>query len=223
MNYRLSPHSEFPSDDPSRTAKHPDHINDILDAIRYLQAEYQFGYRYIIVGHSAGATLAMQAAMSQAWRRTGPNGEPAAPEVTLPVSILGVCGIYDIPQLLASHSHPAYREFITSAFGEQTHDGCDVWAAASPVNREFTRDFWLGGRYVLLAHSVDDELVERKQVENMKDVLVERGWVERDHGSAGAERSFDVLELSGAHNEVWEKGHELARAIETCLQRLQTS
>lgn len=65
MNYRLSPYPSHPTDpsnpaDPARNVKHPDHINDVLAAILYLQDKYCFEERYILVGHSCGATLAMQ-------------------------------------------------------------------------------------------------------------------------------------------------------------------
>lgn len=49
LNYRLSPHADFPQDRrrtadyEMRDAKHPDHINDVLSALRDLQRRHGFG------------------------------------------------------------------------------------------------------------------------------------------------------------------------------------
>ena len=68
LNYRLSTHSDFPQDKDTpprelRNARHPDHINDVLCAIHDLQQKFHFHDRYVLVGHSVGATLAYQVAL----------------------------------------------------------------------------------------------------------------------------------------------------------------
>ena len=117
INYRLSPYPSHPSDpsspsDPSRNAKHPNHIHDVLNAIRLLQKEYGFGERYLLVGHSCGATLAFQVAMIR-------RGEgPYKPGYEKPVGVLGVEGVYDMVALRDNHKEEAvYQEIIENVFG----------------------------------------------------------------------------------------------------------
>ncbi|KAI7463581.1 hypothetical protein KC351_g15826 [Hortaea werneckii] len=132
INYRLSPypsHPTSPSDpaDPARNAHHPDHLTDVLDALRHLQDTFGFGTRYLLVGHSCGATLAFQAAMMQL-----PSSSPPASLVTPPLALLAVEGLYDLPALLSHHASdpsPIYQHLISNAFGPNPSD----WAAASPA------------------------------------------------------------------------------------------
>lgn len=77
LNYRLSPHSDYPEElqqttgtpqlelptTPSSPVQHPDHLHDILTGIATLQSRFKFNDRYILVGHSCGATLALQTIM----------------------------------------------------------------------------------------------------------------------------------------------------------------
>ncbi|KAF1356931.1 Alpha/Beta hydrolase protein [Delphinella strobiligena] len=218
LGYRLSPHPSHPNqppdpNDPARTAKHPDHVNDILDGLAYLQGTYGFGERYILAGHSAGATLAFQVCMSRCWSLGG-----AAKTVVPPLAVVGLEGIYDIPALIAYHStrphSDIYDAFTHSAFGEryQSVEGerVDVWGRASPTQGDYER---LGeGVLVVLAHSREDELVEWEQVELVRGVLEQQGW-----GRGG--RRLEMLELRGRHDEVWEEGGEVARAVEVAVGR----
>ena len=85
INYRLSPHPEFPQDPDKtsnyelRNAKHPDHINDVLTAIADLQRRYGFESNYVLIGHSVGATLALQTALAQSipWSPLRPSSSPS--------------------------------------------------------------------------------------------------------------------------------------------------
>lgn len=223
INYRLSPHATHPDqpkdpNDPARNARHPDHINDVLDGIAYLQREYGFGERYILAGHSAGATLAFQACMCRNWDH---GGEPTGKRVMSPVAVLGLEGIYDIAALIEYHKtrpyHEIYEAFIHSAFGNrhQLQNGreVDVWGVASPTNGEYDVG-WANGRLVVLAHSYEDELVEWEQVELMKDALQKQGW------GSDERRRLVMLELKGMHDEVWSEGREVARAVEETIARL---
>ena len=212
LNYRLSPYPSHPThpsnpSDPSRNAKHPDHITDILAALLYLQETYHFSDRYLLVGHSVGATLALQVAMKRYW---GSQYEPTfALELNVlpPVAVVGLEGIYDVPALVARHAEqPVYRDFVTNAMEPED------WAAASPVNADFGES-WPDGRVVVLGHSREDGLVEWEQVEGLREVLEGQGFA--DEG----ERRVRVVELEGEHDEVWRSG-EGARAVETAVREL---
>ncbi|CAD0082887.1 unnamed protein product, partial [Aureobasidium vineae] len=127
LDYRLSPYPSHPTspsspDDDSRNVQHPEHLNDILAALFFLgtntgeETRLKSGGtvrlpdtwsimagRYVLCGHSCGATLAMQAT---ALLSNGPGA------IRPPVALLGMEGIYDLAALVATHTHPAYREFI---------------------------------------------------------------------------------------------------------------
>ncbi|KAF4549562.1 Hypothetical protein D9617_21g097830 [Elsinoe fawcettii] len=243
IDYRLSPHPEFPPDHaefpsdparPSRNARHPDHINDILTAISYLQNKYNFASNYVLAGHSCGATLALQVAMSRHWDRIGPSSSPIDPSIPAPsppITILGLEGIYDLPAIIAYNSSiPIYEEFTRGAFrqrhqapspGEQA---VDVWTNVSPTSGDYSAHKWPEGRFVLIAHSHEDEQVEWQQVELIERHFKHCGfgrWVEREGQYTGraSDRRFETMELHGKHHEVWETGHEVARAIEHAVRR----
>lgn len=225
INYRLSappPSSTLPPPSPNdsaRNAIHPDHIEDVLTAIAHIQRTYGFGSRYLLVGHSCGATLALQVAMKQDWGGATSTGseKPVAP-----VAVLGVEGLYDLPALVSYHADiSAYREFVTTAFGPDS----EVWAAVSPaVSAEgLSQAHWPEGRLVVIAHSHEDELVEWEQVERMQQALKTQGFRSGAAGEASATRDcrqVGLLELHGGHDQVWEEGTELARAVEWTLQEL---
>ncbi|KAK0353619.1 hypothetical protein LTS16_017590 [Friedmanniomyces endolithicus] len=206
INYRLSPNPSHPRDpsnpsDPARNARHPDHINDVLAAILYLQETHHFEDRYILVGHSCGATLAFQVAMKRYWGSQYESTFALELNVVPPMAVLGVEGLYDLVALVKHHSGESeYRDFVSNAFGSDER----VWAAVSPTS-------------VVLAHSREDELVEWEQVELMERALRAQGWGEASDG-----RSLKLIELRGKHDQVWEEGKELARAIEATLDLVLT-
>jgi acetyl esterase/lipase len=193
-----------------RNAKHPEHINDIQLALSFLQRKYRFGKRYILVGHSCGATLAFQAVMASlsVQGREGPvNGYIA------PLAILGMAGIYNLRLLRDSHRDiSAYQDFIEGAFGADEK----AWDAASPgvVRGEDGVEGWKEGRLVVLAHSKGDELCDMEQSERMKEFL--EGWKGNDQ-----KRLVQFLVIKGRHDEAWEKGEELARGILFTIENLQ--
>ncbi|KAI7157806.1 hypothetical protein KC349_g5363 [Hortaea werneckii] len=228
INYRLSPypsHPQSPSNpsDPARNAHHPDHLNDILAALRHLQDTFSFGTRYLLVGHSCGATLAFQVAMMQHQQQQLKSSPLTAP-VPPPLALLAVEGLYDLPALVAYHSDsPIYQHLITNAFGPNTQD----WARASPTTLSTSvqvppphqqQDAW--PNLIVLAHSRQDELVEWQQVDLMHAALKESGRfdeVGRGEGGDGGGR-LKLIELNGAHDDVWREGGELARAVRETLQ-----
>ncbi|KAM0721574.1 hypothetical protein Q7P37_002499 [Cladosporium fusiforme] len=211
LDYRLSPYPSHPTSpsnphDPSRTARHPDHITDVLRAILYLQETYAFGSRYILIGHSCGATLALQTAIKRYWGAQYESTLALELNVEPPQAIIAVEGIYDIPGLVDQNSaQPAYRDLVVNAFGSDR----SVWESASPVKGDY-EEGWEEGRLVVLVHSEADELVGMEQADAMWRVFGEQGFEEQ----AGSARRRRFLKLQGLkHDEVWEDGEELAKII----------
>jgi kynurenine formamidase len=168
-------------------------------AIGKLQADYGFGKRYLLVGHSCGATLAYQVAMG-IWSGLG-RGEG---EIDLPLGILGVEGIYDLPVLKKNWKDvPAVQDFIKAAFAQN-----DL-VEDSPTNGKFARS-WPNGRLAMVAYSKEDQLIEAEQADLMVKCL------KKENEAWGT-----FLELKGDHDEVWmEPGYEMARAILKALVTL---
>ncbi|KAK4101374.1 hypothetical protein N658DRAFT_425745 [Parathielavia hyrcaniae] len=156
LNYRLSPHPSHPCpapDLPSRQARHPDHIADVLTALAFLHRlgilpplsqptttttnypNSNSDTPWILAGHSCGATLAFQSVMSPA--RWGAAGMPVSRTLTTtttttkPAAVVGFNGLYDLAGFVAAppaayaHLREAYREFVTGAFGPDDDDDDD--------------------------------------------------------------------------------------------------
>ncbi|MCJ1304457.1 hypothetical protein MMC08_007269 [Hypocenomyce scalaris] len=203
LDYRLSPypsHDSNPSSlsDPVRNVQHPTHIQDVLAAVQHLQKEYNFQDGYILVGHSTGGSLVYQAAMGN-W------GLPHS--VIPPLAILGVSGIYDIPLFLTDH--PDQESVIKNAFGSDT----SVWESASPALNVGAKG-WRDPQLTMLAQSKDDTEVDEGQGQAMLQALEDHP---ADCGEGGWQRKDHLMILRGQHNELWEKGTELARAIEEAV------
>lgn len=207
----MSPHPNFPqepaAEDPKnlRNAKHPDHLHDVEAALALLQTKYGFGDRYILVGHSCGATLAFQTVMG------------SASVSTTPIAILGVAGIYYLRLLRDTFGDmPAYQEFVEGAFGPDE----SLWDAASPAKvegRNGVEGGWSAGRLAVLAHSPEDTLVDATQGEAMRWALTR--W--ESNQTPGNDRRVVMLPVKGLHDDPWEKGDELARAIAVTVEELQ--
>ncbi|KAK4938629.1 Kynurenine formamidase [Elasticomyces elasticus] len=201
LNYRLSRHEQYPQKETTtpayelRNALWPDHLNDVRDAIAHLQRKYSFGSKYLLVGHSVGATMALFSTLAT---------EVPSPSITPPVAVLGVSGIYEFEALHVSY--PAYVEVTRNAIPNPQHE-----VAASPAGYA-TSEFRT--KAIILAHSRDDGLVDWRQVDLMR-VLFEQ--TPREDRAV----SLRVVEIHGMHNEIWEKGTELARAIKEALAEIQ--
>lgn len=151
-------------------------------------------------------------ALSRAGSAPDPKGEGEG-EVSPPTAILGTAGIYDLRLLRDNHRDMAvYQEFVESAFGKDE----GVWDAVSPakVGGVAGVEGWRGGRVVVLAHSPEDALVDASQGEAMRWALT--GW----ESAQGQGRRVVMLPVKGGHDDVWEKGEELARAISLTVEEL---
>lgn len=207
IDYRLSPHPQFPQDKSQtpesefRNARHPDHVQDIWLALEYLRKPIQLEENYILVGHSAGATLAFQLLMGN-----GALGDSSHLQVPLPTAIIGISGIYDLVGL-NDRFGGGYAFFIEAAFG----DDQAIWSGASP--RRFGgsfKDRWLGGRFACLAWSPGDSLIDEPEIDNMAEKLKEDGvtiTVDKD--------------LHGEHDFVWEDGAQVRRLVIEALTKLR--
>jgi hypothetical protein len=195
----------------------------LVVALEYFQNKYQVGakdsegkaagYDYVIVGHSAGATLAFQ---SWVLRCACATYRPAK-------ALVGLAGIYNLPAVVRNHAEePFYRKFITDAFTADEK----IWVDASPSNKEFEGMWENGGaETIILGSSEEDVLVEREQPEEMQAVLECQGWelVKGDGaGKKTGERKKEVLrlELEGSHDEIWKLGTGVRRSVELVMQRL---
>ncbi|EXJ57098.1 hypothetical protein A1O7_07442 [Cladophialophora yegresii CBS 114405] len=208
VNYRLSAHMQKAPQDPDttptyelRNAKWPEHIYDVLAAIAHLQNKYAFGERYLLVGHSVGATMGLLSVLAAEKAPFSTISGLEMPTIEPPMAILGVSGIYDFPRL--HESVPDYVGLTRNAI----HSEADV-ALASPA-KYTERDYvhtWTGGgkkkRALVIAHSRDDGWVDWKQPEAMESVLKSQPAI-----------NVRVCEMKGQHNDIWEKGTELARVV----------
>ncbi|KIV95396.1 hypothetical protein PV10_03060 [Exophiala mesophila] len=220
ISYTLSPYPNHPTDpsppkdpsvpvDNSRMGRHPDHILDVLRALRFLQVKAGFGDDYVLLGHSCGATLAFQVLEDQArW-----GIEASRLGVIKPKKIIGLSGLYDLPALIRDpgEKHAAwkwiYEELTRGAFGGDEK----TWYDASPASVKGRVEEW--GRndgQVFLVQSKEDSLVPYRQ---MEDFL--RSW----QSSRASGVQVTELPASGDHDELWEKGDRIAEiVVEVLLQ-----
>jgi kynurenine formamidase len=227
LNYRLSPHADFPQDRrrtadyEMRTARHPDHIKDVLSALRDLQRRHGFGGRYLLLGHGVGATMALQVAMGRQWGVGGPAGDED--DIKPPIAIIGIDGIYDIPLLRNQHIElHRYQTMIEGAFGNDE----TMWSKASPALWGNYRTTWPGARGLMLVHSREDELVDWSQVEAMERCWSEGQGQEKEgygKGEGGGKLGLELVirEIRGRHAEIWEKGHGMAGCIAEAIGGLR--
>ena len=207
LNYRLSPRDKAPQDPQKtptyelRNAKWPEHMHDVLAAIAHLQSKHGFGERYLLVGHSVGATMALLSALSPTKSPFSHTHGASTPKIDLPTAILGVSGIYDFP--LIHKTFVGYDVLTRNAIPDEADDNL-----ASPAKYE-AKDFadaWTASgskrRALIIAHSKDDGLVDMGQPEEMAGLLKEEANIE-----------VKMMEIRGQHAAIYEKGTELARAI----------
>ena len=217
INYTLSPFPTQPTvpydpekdihSDSSREAQHPDHFKDVLNAFSFLRKLGLVDGSYILTGHSAGACLALQTALPHPAHYGLPDLQPPP----VPAAILGLNGLYDLPNLVhelgASHEHlkGVYEDLISIAFGADQ----STWQLASPTRLNVeklarrAREGLLPG-LVALDQSQEDQLVPVNQTESMLAKLRE---VEGLH-------VVRVYRLTGRHAAPWEEGNMLWLAVQ---------
>jgi len=125
---------------------------------------------YILIGHSAGATLCFQILGS---------GTPCTK--LFPKAVIGLAGIYDLRDLV--EEYPDYRGFVEGAFGVASkevevysgklHPWDYVSPAKDPVCKSYKR-FIEDKHKIVLVQSTMDELLSVKQTGLMGRLLVER-------------------------------------------------
>ncbi|KAI9890191.1 MAG: hypothetical protein M1814_004353 [Vezdaea aestivalis] len=199
MNYRLSAYSSHPSlpsspDDVARNAKHPDHLQDVIAGIKYLQDRFGFEDRYVLAGHSCGATLALQIIQQSSL----PFPKPCA--------AMGVSGIYDLPTFAVGSTYE--RDIVVNAYGEDEN----LWQQASPVAGRFD-EAWPEAQAVVIASSADDELIGLHQAASMTATLEKQ--------LEGGPKLISVA-LEGKHDQVWKEGRELSRALDILLEAIKS-
>lgn len=167
----------------------------------------------MLVGHSVGATMAFQIALSS--RIPWDPSSASEGDIKQPMGILGVEGIYDFPLILnavPSEVRDMYLAPTRGAFG----DNEETWLDVSPAQyskEAYAREWRSGRRVAVVAHSPDDEMVGWEQVKAMQKVF--------ESGEPDENINFQVLELKGKHDALWKKGQELAKAIGEALRVLK--
>jgi acetyl esterase/lipase len=221
IDYRLSRHPKFPQDPGTtsatqlRAAAHPGHLHDVQTAIDFLQEKYGFAERYILVGHSCGATLAYQTVMAH----VAGAESTALRDIAKPRCIAGVAGIYDLRLLRDDYKHiPAYQEFLEEAFGPDEA----LWDGVSPARASSETGgggwCWAEGKLAVLAHSPNDELVNMSQALAMQDALTRWKGITKEGG--GTQHIILLKDLKQSHYGVWRDGKEMAEVIAIAIQEL---
>lgn len=199
-------------------------MHDVALALRFLAKEYRMK-AWVGAGHSCGATLLLQyvsgIGLMDAERDLAFGG---------PEGLVLLCGIYNIPLLLQNHDPPVcpehisriYYEFIAGAFGPDR----EAYRAVSPVAGRYGTQHWPNGKLTVLAHSYEDELIERQQRDVMCVALDREGWgivMEVGDGEADVgenSRVLEVRDLNGGHDWIWEDGEQVAKLLADVIERL---
>lgn len=207
IDYRLSTGSQATqgssgvSSSESARVVHPDHILDVRSALQFLATEYQLANDYVLIGHSAGATLAFQLLMGQ----EALQNRPLLP-APLPAAVIGISGIYDLVGI-NDRFDGQYAEFISGAFGSDK----SAWTTASPACFKGNfKDNWSDQAAVVLATSTEDTLIDEPEIETMAAKLTKDGIQFSIH-----------KDLTGEHNFIWEDGTQVVRLVAETLTRLQ--
>jgi kynurenine formamidase len=223
INYSLSQYPSHPTlpydaikenhTDLAREAVHPQHVSDVLHGLALLRSFGLTDRSYILSGHSAGACLAFQALL-QPPRHYGLGYLPEAP---CPAAILGLNGLYDLPELVdrpgTSHEHlrDEYERFLSSAFGTDK----SKWPTASPARFDPSE---IAGRVregsapqlVVLDQSTEDQLVPMNQSQRL----------EANLSKVNALQVVEGHRCTGEHNAPWEQGSMIWESVQDILELL---
>lgn len=217
LSYRASPsrYQPPPPETPPyyyRGAKHPDHVRDVLAGLRYLHAHVvggdTDGWEYVLVGHSCGATLAMQVAMNLGGGWDADASVDRERSLPLPTAIVGIEGLYDL-RAINKRVNGDYTDLWAGAFGPDQK----VWDSVSPALFSGWDKVAQAAKrlLIILAWSPGDELVDEGEVDAMAATL---------ETVKGSVRTVVMKDLVGLHDEVHEKGHEVAKVLWRTLDEL---
>lgn len=153
INYRLSP-----------KVKHPLHLSDIVNAISYLEKNYDV-HEVLIVGHSVGATLILQLLTYRSILKSS--------SISLSIFLRNLYfldGIYDIVDLVEEYGDD-YKSFVDEAFAT-TQEYSEATALRGPLS---SANFDFNLTKAFLIQSLDDELLGVRQTDLMAQFLIKRG------------------------------------------------
>lgn len=185
IDYRLSPE-----------VVHPAHVQDVASALDYISKNYQVD-KVVLVGHSAGATIALQLFM-----RLSEWSEHTQLVLSKVISVVASEGIYDIGALM--NDDPSYEGFVKEAFGQNST--YENWDAASPASGLYGwesrranvcllhpeyAEVEFNGRLVVV-HSPEDELLN---------INIQPKIAEQRMGGKSIE--IVMKEARGRHDEVY--------------------
>ena len=268
LNYRLSPHPRHPppaagSDDDdddarARSARHPDHIADVLAGLSFLRRivcchnhnHSRCRHRWILAGHSCGATLAFQSVMDPSrWFAAGGDlsSSPSSSAVAADVdadAVVGFSGLYDLAGFIAAPPagwealREPYAEFMAGAFGADER----VWRAVCPATADgpwpaewIGRGSWGGGGG---GGGKEDDGNSRGDgdgdgqwkkklvvlVQSRQDTLVPYAQLEalRAVLAPWKEEGIEVreAEAEGDHDELWQDGTRMAEVLCEVAEKL---
>lgn len=162
--------------------------------MEYLESSYAINQNYILIGHSAGGTMAL---------------ELQSPSLPVPAVVLGIAGIYDFEGLLKAHDHPAYQEFMENAFPDKS-----TWMKAAPFTNYSPDNLYEKAKLVAISSSGDDELVEPGQAISM---------LERIASGPLPKGNVHFLKATGTHDEIWGSGSILAGLVKDVVELLDVT
>lgn len=172
VNYRLSP-----------GVKHPYHLADVGSALSMLVTEYKIT-NVTLVGHSVGATLALQLLSYDKLIRAGIENLERCVCKTLPIDLGGIMkglqqlsidtlvlvdGIFDIPDMISEYGEP-YERFVGLAFVSPEH-----YTEATQVSSS-TGTLYGCKLRVVVVHSTEDELLLLRQPSQLRAFLEREGY-----------------------------------------------
>ena len=227
INYRLSPRPQKSPQGPKtpayelRNAEWPDHVHDVLMAIAHLQDKYGFEDRYLLVGHSVGATMALLSTLSSTKPLTS-DISVCSPKIHPPLAVLAVSGIYDFGLLHDSNPDSGYDELTRNAI--RRPEDIDLASPARYPLTDYNQIWAHGGKKtaLIVAHSKDDGLVDWNQVEAIQKVFGHPKGSDLNVGEQSAPIGFRVIEINGAHNDIWGHGTALAKVIRRAIRVTRT-
>lgn len=155
------------------------------------------------MGHSAGATLALQLPMGAASLGATPPSE-----VQMPRALVGISGIYELHAFNGRHDEN-YTQFIAGAFGKDHA----AWNKVVPATFSGSfKDALPTKPLIILAWSPDDTLVDEPEIDGMASKLK----------SDGVECTV-IKNLTHDHDFVWQDGKQIARLLSETLDLLRRS